>query len=194
MNSFEAADDKELWPRGMKLVHAKKQDTSRNFRSFAPFPQSSNEVFRRDFRLFRFSDQSIAASNSSFNRPKITCLYLIRRIQFLTSLTATLRSGSIGFVSIRTRLLEKFRSHFKKIYCPPGGSDLTGSRLFAAAWRDTSGRDKFVPSVSDRKFQSNLRSEPPGVPEMSRSRKHRKTRDVLVQSLSPFDHRQKTGQ
>jgi len=104
MNSFEAADDKELWPRGMKLVHAKKQDTSRNIRSFAPFPQSSNEVFRRDFRLFRFSDQSIAASNSSFNRPKITCLYLIRRIQFLTSLTATLRSGSIGFVSIRTRL------------------------------------------------------------------------------------------
>ena len=105
MNSFEAADDKELWPRGMKLVHAKKNRTLPVIFAVSPtFPQSSNEVFRRDFRLFRFSDQSIAASNSSFNRPKITCLYLIRRIQFLTSLTATLRSGSIGFVSIRTRL------------------------------------------------------------------------------------------
>ena len=45
MNSFEAADDKELWPRGMKLVHAKKQDTSRNFRSFAHIPTELQRSF-----------------------------------------------------------------------------------------------------------------------------------------------------
>ena len=53
MNSFEAADDKKLWPRGMKLVHAKKNRTLPVIFAVSPtFPQSSNEVFVETFASF----------------------------------------------------------------------------------------------------------------------------------------------